>query len=308
MLPGQTASAPGFGIAPGGNRLPTATRLGRVRLQIADLDRSVAWYRRVMGLELRDARGNRAVLGAGALPEPLIELRELPGAAPVPERGRLGLYHAALRLPDRRSLANFVQHALAAGVELGASDHLVSEAIYLRDPDGHGLEVYVDRPQEGWKGRDTPQGRELVMVTEPLDMDGLVAIAAEVPWSGIAGDTVVGHVHLHVGNLEQARDFYHRGLGMDLVVWSYPGALFFSAGGYHHHVGLNVWSGPEAVPAPADEARLVSWTLIVPAESDLEALADRLEAAGYPVTRAEPGYYRAADPWGTQVVMRTPPR
>lgn len=308
MSPGQTVSVPEFGIGPAGYRLPATARLGRVRLQIADLDRSIAWYRRVLGLEVRDVRGARAILGAGALPEALIELRELPEAARASERGRLGLYHAALRLPDRRSLANFVQHVLATGEKFGASNHLVSESIYLRDPDGHGLEVYSDRPLEEWKTHETPDGRELVMATEPLDLDGLVAAASQVPWSGIAGDTVMGHVHLHVGDLDRARDFYHRGLGLDVVVWSYPGALFLSTGGYHHHVGLNTWSGPGAVVPPPDEARLISWTLIVPAESDCEAVADSLEAGGYPVNRAEAGYYRAADPWGTQVIIRTPPR
>ena len=307
-FPGQTASIPEFGIAPAGHRLPTTTRLGRVRLQIADLDRSIAWYRRVMGLELRDSRDTRAVLGAGALPEPLIELRELPEAQAVPERGRLGLYHAALRLPDRRSLANFVQHLLATRERFAGSDHLVSESIYLKDPDGHGLEVYVDRPQDEWKSRETAQGRELVMGTEPLDVPALVATAPEVPWSGIAGETVVGHVHLHVGDLDRAREFYHRALGLDLVVWTYPGALFLSAGGYHHHVGINIWAGPAAVAAPADEARMVSWTLIVPTESDLEALALGVESGGFTVSRQESGYYKTADPWGTQVVLRTPPR
>jgi catechol 2,3-dioxygenase len=173
------------------------------------------------------------------------------------------------------------------------SDHLVSEAIYLRDPDGLGIEVYADRPREQWRHRD----RQLLMATEPLNVRALVAEAGDAPWAGMPRGTTIGHVHLHVGTLEQAAAFYHSALGLDTVVWDYPGALFMSAGGYHHHLGTNTWSsGP---PASDDQVRLLSWDLIVPRAEDAAAAAGSLSRAGYSVTAEDVSTWRVADPWGT---------
>jgi catechol 2,3-dioxygenase len=255
-----------YGLAPAGYRLPDGTRIGRVRLQVADLARSLAFYERVLGLRVQARTDTTATLGAGSAA--LVELHERPGATPVPRRGRLGLYHYAILLPDRPALARFVAHLGALGVRAGMSDHLVSEAIYLNDPDGLGIEVYRDRPRAEWRHEQ----RQLVMATEPLDVADLLRTGGDAPWSGMPDGTVIGHVHLHVGDIAAAAAFYHEGLGFDRVVWSYPGALFLSAGGYHHHLGVNTWRGEGVGPAPAGTVGLREWTLVLDAPA-LAALA-----------------------------------
>jgi catechol 2,3-dioxygenase len=243
-------------IHPTTYRLPDASRVGAVRYQVADLERSLWFYRDLVGLREIDretAGGSvRVRLGAAGESGPLIELVERTGARPVPRSGRLGLYHSALLLPSRQALGAFVRHLDEAHFPAGASDHLVSEALYLRDPDGLTLEVYADRPRAEWVIRDA----EYVMALDPLDWDGLRALAPEVRWSGVPAGAVIGHVHFYVGDLDQASSFYHQGLGLDKVLWSLPGALFLSAGGYHHHVGVNTWVAGAPVATDAD-ARLL---------------------------------------------------
>jgi catechol 2,3-dioxygenase len=231
----------------------------------------------------------------------LIEVRERRGASPVPRRGRLGLYHFAVLLPDRPSLARFVRHLGDIGERAGMSDHLVSEAIYLADPDGLGIEVYADRPREHWR-RD---GRQLAMATEPLALDDLLPTAGTEGWTGMPAGTRMGHVHLHVGDLRRAEAFYHAALGLDKVVWGYPGALFLSAGGYHHHLGVNTWA-TGAEPAGENEARLLEWEIVLPDQRDVEAALASLEASGAPVEREGAGGV-ARDPWGTALRL-TPPQ
>lgn len=258
-----------YGIAPPRHRLPAATRLGRVSLQVADLERSVTYYRRVLGLRVLDRATSHATLAAEGDDRPLVELHERPGAAPVPRRGRLGLFHFAILLPDRAALGRFVAHLAKLGEPAGASDHRVSEAIYLHDPDGLGVEVYADRPRSTWRH----VGRQLVMTTEPLDIEDLLLAGRGEPWTGMPAGTVIGHVHLRVGDLAAAEAFYHEALGFDKVVWTYPGALFLSAGGYHHHLGLNVWaSSPE--PQGPDDARLLEWEVLVPTVEDARAAVE----------------------------------
>jgi catechol 2,3-dioxygenase len=280
-------------------RLPADTRLGRVRLQVAELDRSVAFYQAVLGVEpvpSNDEDRQAATLTA-ADGAPLIELVEKPGARPVPARGRLGLYHYAILLPDRASLGRFARHLAATGLPVGASDHLVSEAFYLRDPDGLGIEVYADRPRRDWRY----EGGQLAMDTRPLDVGDLMREAGAESWSGMPAGTRVGHMHLHVGDLETARRFYQHGLGLEPVVWSYPGALFLSAGGYHHHLGVNTW----AVGAPvagSEDARLLDWEVIVPDRADAKEAAESLRGNRFEVTDA-PGGFRARDPWGVELLI-----
>lgn len=288
----------GYGIAPAGYRLPAATRLGHVTLQVADLARSLAYYRDVLGLRVAEQGPGAATLTAHGGSEPLVVLREKPGAAPVPRRGRLGLYHFAVLLPDRGALGRFVAHLARIGERAGASNHFVSEALYLQDPDGLGIEVYADRPRAAWRARD----RQLVMSTEPLDLDDLLRAAGGAPWTGMPAGTVIGHVHLHVGDIGRAAAFYHDGLGLDKVVWSYPGALFLSAGGYHHHLGVNTWAA-SAAPATDGDARLLEWQVVVPAAADARAALDSLAAAGNVVTgEGDGGTVR--DPWGTTLRLR----
>ncbi len=174
------------------------------------------------------------------------------------------------------------------------SDHFVSEAVYLTDPDGLGIEVYADRPRAEWRH----QGGQLAMATEPLDARAVIASAGGEEWAGAPAGTVLGHVHLHVGDLARATGFYHEALGFDKTVWSYPGALFMSAGGYHHHLGTNTWAA-QAGPAAEGDARLVDWEIVVPA-ADVAAAGESLERAGFPVERLA-GAMIATDPWGTKV-------
>ena len=278
-------------------RLPEQTHVGAVSLQISDLDRSIEYYQGVLGMHVLERTTGRASLGVrGATP--LAYLVEKAAVAPVPRRGRFGLYHFAILLPDRVALGRFAAHVLRLGFRPGMADHAVSEALYLNDPDGLGIEVYSDRPRGSW----TYRGDELVMTTEPLDVGGLIKAGEGNEWDGVPDGTTMGHVHLHVGDLATADAFYYRALGFDKTVWSYPGALFFSAGGYHHHLGTNTWSpGPSA---GADEARLLEWELVVPERGQTNDVAERLRTGGYVVDAAPEGV-RTSDPWGTQVYIKS---
>jgi catechol 2,3-dioxygenase len=282
-----------------GFRLPADTRLGRVRLQVAELGRSVAFYRAVLGMSPRpsgtEARAETLIAADGT---PLVELAEHPGARPVPARGRLGLYHYAILLPDRASLGRFARHLADVGVPLGASDHFVSEAFYLQDPDGLGIEVYADRPRRDWRY----EGGQLAMDTKPLDVGDLIREAGAETWTGMPAGTTVGHMHLHVSDLETARRFYQHGLGLEPVVWSYPGALFMSAGGYHHHLGVNTWAAG-APTAGNEDARLLDWELIVPNGEDAKEAGESLRGNGFETTDMAGGF-RSRDPWGVELLVR----
>jgi catechol 2,3-dioxygenase len=297
QAPTAAPATPGsYGEAPRGVRLPDATRLGPVRLQVSDLSRSLAYYEELLGLRPVERADDRALLAAHGDDTPLVELRERRGARPMSPRARLGLYHFAILLPDRAALGRFVRHVANAGVRVGAGDHLVSEAFYLQDPDNLGIEVYADRPRETWRR----VGRELMMATDPVDVPDLLRAAGDVPWTGMPAGTVMGHVHLHVGDLERARAFYSEALGFDRTVWSYPGALFLGAGGYHHHLGTNTWAGPDAAPAADGDARLLEWTVVLPNAAAVDAVAASLSAAGFPAEREESDLV-TRDPWGTQL-------
>lgn len=301
----QPATAGSYGEAPRGFQLPDTTRLGAVRLQVSDIERSLAFYQGTLGFRILRREEGDVVLAAQGDDTPLVELRERPGAAPVPRRGRLGLYHFAILLPERAFLGRFVRHLGEIGTPAGAADHLVSEALYLQDPDNLGIEIYADRPRATWKRA----GRELMMATDPLDVAGLVHAAGDTPWRGMPAGTVIGHVHLHVGSIEQAAAFYSEALGFDRMVWHYPGALFLGAGGYHHHLGTNIWAGSNAQPAAADEARLLEWTMVLPDATSIDAAAANIEGAGFAVEReadsASSREVLTRDPWGTQLRLRT---
>ncbi len=301
MSDGALAPVLPHGIAPPGYRLPNVTRLGRVRLQVADLARSLAYYEQVIGLRSveRPADGlSMVTLAAHRDDTPLVELHEHLGSRPVPRRGRLGLYHFAILLPDRAALGRFVRHLASIGVEAGMSDHAVSESIYLTDPDGLGIEIYADRPRSAWRY----DGRQLFMTTAPLDVQSVLEAGGGQLWKGMPAGTAIGHVHLYVADIDVASAFYHTGVGFDKVVWSYPGALFLSAGGYHHHLATNTWAAGAARPT-ADDARLLDWEIIVPNNSDAEAVANNLAAAGHEVASVDEAWV-VTDPWGTRVSIR----
>ncbi|MEQ1691293.1 MAG: VOC family protein [Gemmatimonas sp.] len=299
--PSPPAIAGSYGIAPPDHRLPDATQLGTVHLQIADLTRSIAYYTDVIGLRVLQQGAAQAILGAQDDRRSLIVLHELSGARPVPPRGRLGLFHVAILLPDRASLGRFLTHLAERGEHPGMSDHSVSEALYLTDPDGLGLEIYAARPREHWRARD----RQLSMGTEPLDVRAVLAAADGVKWTGAPAGTKIGHVHLHVGDLARASDFYHDTLGMDKMVWEYPGALFLAAGGYHHHLGTNTWARG-ADSARHDEARLIEWTVEVPSAVDVRAVAASAQTRQVDVANDGDAIV-LQDPWGTTVRVRTAP-
>jgi catechol 2,3-dioxygenase len=278
-------------------RLPATAHVGAVHLLVSDLPRSIEYYERVIGLRTYAATADTASLGPHGEERPLLVLASRAGLTRA-RRGAFGLYHFAILLPDRPSLGRFAAHLGTLGERVGMADHLVSEALYLWDPDNLGIEVYADRPRETWRRR----GGELAMTTDPLDLDHLIASGAGGTWDGAPPGTMMGHVHLHVGNLEEAAAFYHRGAGFDKTVWSYPGALFMSAGGYHHHLATNVWAPG---PAPADDhARLLEWELRVPSDHDVAAVAQSVQSAGYTVA-SEHATVTAVDPWGTRLRVKT---
>lgn len=288
-----------YGVRPAGYRLPAETHVGTVRLKVSNIDRSLDFYEGLLGMHILARDAESVQLGATGRDEPLLEL--VSGAEPrTSSRGRLGLFHFAVLLPDRPSLGRLLGHLLRANVQPGAADHLVSEALYLQDPDDLGIELYRDRPREEWKTR----GDEIAMATDPLDSHGLLADGNGAAWTGMPAGTTIGHVHLHVANIAAARSFYHDALGFDVVVSSYPGALFMSAGGYHHHLGVNTWAGPLAVPPTAQEPRLLSWDLVLPTTADTAAAAQSLTSAGYTVVPDE-GDSITHDPWKTALRLKT---
>jgi catechol 2,3-dioxygenase len=288
------AEAGTYGTRPPGYRLPEGMSLGAVHLLVSDLARSIAYYRDVLGFRVLRETSDRAMLATQGDDTPLIVLEHRPGVTPL-SRPTLGLYHFAILLPNRESLGRLIAHLARLRMRVGMADHAVSEAIYLRDPDGLGIEVYADRPRTTWRRR----GEELFITTESLDVQHLVAAGGDTPWSGMPAGTKIGHVHLHVGDLAEGERFFHGALGMDKIAWSYPGALFLSAGGYHHHLGTNTWALGASSAQPTD-AQLVEWTIELPNDADVNDVAESLRAAGHEV-RDEGRSRLVTDPWGTAI-------
>ncbi|GAB3838319.1 VOC family protein [Hymenobacter jeollabukensis] len=285
--------------------LPAAIRLGTVHLAVASLARSLEFYQRVLGFALLGqspagaGQAAGADLGVAGSPQVLVRLHEQPGANAVPRRGRLGLYHFALLLPTRADLGRFVRHVRAQRVHLGASDHRYSEATYLTDPDGFTVEVYRDRPRAEWWV--TAEG-EIQSALDPLDEAGVLQAAGDTTWQGLPAGTTIGHLHFYTGSLPEAAAFYHQALGFDIETWSLPGALFVGAGGYHHHLGLNVWAADSPAATEAD-ARLLRWEMWLPDTATRDAAAARLQAAGYTVAQLPEGVL-ATDAWGIRLLLR----
>jgi catechol 2,3-dioxygenase len=280
--------------------LPATTTVGTVRLTVADLGRAQAFYEQVLGLDATPlANGDVALSAAGG--QPVVELHGDASAPPLARRAT-GLFHLALLYPDRRELAFALARLATHRYPLdGASDHLVSEALYLSDPDGNGIELYRDRPREEWRYRDG----QLEMATLPLDLDDLLSElrdATAIP-SGAPAGTRMGHVHLQVSDLRATEAFYSGVLGFDVVVRGYPGALFVSAGGYHHHLGLNTWNSAGAGPPAAGAVGLRSYDVVLPDAAARETVLERLRAAGTDVTDTPDGPL-VRDPSGNGIVLR----
>ncbi len=281
------------------------THLGPICLRVPDLERSLHFYSQVLGLSISQRQDNTAWLTTDGT-TPLLVLVEQPGARPKPPR-TTGLYHFAILVPSRVALAHALQHLLEVRYPLqGAADHLVSEALYLADPDGNGIEIYADRPRDAWPQRHG----QLQMATDPLDVSGLLAEldGGDHAWSGLLPQTCVGHIHLHVADLRQAEAFYCDVLGFDRVTYyplekgasRAPSALFVSAGGYHHHLGLNVWAGVGAPPPPPDSAGLRFYTICLPHEEALGRLVDQLKSSGIEFEH-EAGVISLQDPSGNAI-------
>lgn len=296
----MSAESTTVGITAPGYRLPGGAHVGRVRLQVGDIERSLAFYEGLLRFRVLTRSARYALLGPHGAGSELVELHARQGVRPASPSGRLGLYHFAILLPNRASLGRILARLGERGVSPGMADHAVSEALYLSDPDGLGVEIYADRPREEWVRR----GRELLMVTEPLDVESVLREGGGSTWHGMPEGTAIGHIHLHVGDLDSAAAFYHAALGLDKMVWSYRGALFLSAGGYHHHLGVNVWAGPRATAPADDEARLLDWELLLPTHEEALEAARSLEAAGHTVHEEKDGVLGTRDPWGTGLRIR----
>jgi catechol 2,3-dioxygenase len=241
--------------------------MGLVELSVSDLERSLAYWQRAIGLRVLSREDGTAELGTD---RPLLRFVEEPGARPAD--GFAGLFHVALLVPDRPALARFLAHSARERIPLeGLSDHAVSEAIYLRDPDRHGIEIYADRPREQWDGRVME-----LMTTRPLDVDSLLAEQEGERFGGLPEGTTMGHVHLRVRDVDETVAFYRDVLGMGLMAQLGPAAAFLSAGGYHHHIGANTWESRGAGPAPEGTARLLRFTILLPDEAEVERVAERL--------------------------------
>ena len=281
-------------------RLPASTSLGPVRLRVADPQGVAEFYRRAVGLHDLASTDGLVRLGtlAGA---PIVELAGDPSAPARPPRST-GLFHLAILLPSRADLAQAVHRVSRAGRSFsGAADHLVSEALYLDDPEGNGIEIYRDRPREEWGHRDG----EIEMATLAIDLDGvLAALPPGAPDEGVPDGTVMGHVHLQVRDISEAEAFYHGVLGFDPVVRGYPGALFVSAGGYHHHLGLNTWGTRDDPPPPARSRGLDRLLIVLPDAADVDAVAARLLGSGHDIACDEDGLH-VADPSGNHLVLST---
>jgi catechol 2,3-dioxygenase len=279
-----------------------ATALGPVRLTVSDLDRSRAFYERAIGLRATELDDGTIGLGTAGGPA-LVELRG-DSSAPRLNRRAPGLYHLAILLPTRLDLAFALARLVQAQWPLdGASDHLVSEALYLSDPDGNGIEIYRDRPRTDWRY----DGGQLQMSTLPLDLHDLVGQLREATemQTEMPPGTRIGHVHLQVSELGEAEAFYHGVLGFDVVVRGYPGALFVSAGGYHHHIGLNTWHSAGTSPIPPGSVGLRSFTIELPDQRSLTEVLGRLDAAGIATEDASGGVF-VRDPFANGVLLTAP--
>ena len=283
--------------APVGASIHPDTTLGATTLAVADAQRSLRFYRDFLGFQVLHTAGQRIVLGTDGVP--LLNLEAQPSLRPRP-RPTTGLFHVAILLPSRVDLARVLRRLLEARYPIGASDHLVSEALYLDDPDGNGLEIYRDRPRAEW--RRQPSG-QIAMDTRQLDLADVLSelTPANETWTGLPAGTRIGHMHLQVADLAQAEEFYHGLLGFDIMV-RYEGALFLSAGGYHHHIGLNIWQSAGAPPPPPDAVGLRSFIIELPSVAAREQVQARLNAAGVP-THQQDGALAVDDPWGNTSLL-----
>jgi catechol 2,3-dioxygenase len=266
--------------------------VGEVTIKVKNLEASTTFYQNFIGFQVLEKTEGKAVLTTNGK-TPLLTLEQPADVIPKAE-GKSGLYHFAILLPSRADLSVFLRHLLQTGYPLGAADHYVSEALYLNDPDGNGIEVYRDRPYNEWKWNNG-----LVdMATEQLDGNGILA-ESDGEWKGLPADTLMGHIHLHVGDLKKAEEFYTKGLGFNVVSY-YPQAAFLSTGNYHHHIAINTWQGVGAPTPPKNSVGLNWYSLVFPDEAARNKAVTQLQQAGAPIKK-EADYYVTNDPSGNQI-------
>ncbi|MFJ5714567.1 VOC family protein [Neobacillus sp. NPDC093127] len=273
------------------------TFVGQVNLKVQNLERSLAFYQEVIGFKVLEQTDRSANLTADG--KTVLLSIEQPNNV-VPKQGRTtGLYHYALLLPKRSDLAKIVRHFLEIGLQFGSSDHLVSEALYLSDPDGNGIEIYIDRDPSEWIW----ENGKVDMAVDPLNFPDLLAEGKQQSWKGLPAGTVMGHIHLHVSELKKTEEFYITGLGFEVVNRYGAQALFISDGKYHHHIGLNTWNGVGApTPAP-NSVGLESFTLMLPNEEKRNKIIVQLKNIGASVTE-EKGSFVTTDPSGNRIYLQ----
>ncbi|MFC4803027.1 VOC family protein [Neobacillus sp. GCM10023253] len=273
------------------------TFVGQVNLKVENLQRSLAFYQQVIGFKVLEQSERSASLTADG--KTVLLSIEQPTNV-VPKQGKTtGLYHYALLLPKRSDLARIVQHFAEIGLRFGSSDHLVSEALYLSDPDGNGIEIYIDRDPSVWNWNKG----EVAMAVDPLNFSDLLSGGKQPAWEGLPAGTVMGHIHLHVSELKKTEEFYIKGLGFEVVNRFGSQALFISDGKYHHHIGLNTWNGVGA-PAPSpNSVGLETFTLMLANEEKRNNIINQLKSIGATVTE-ENGSFITSDPSGNRIILK----
>ena len=279
------------------NLTQSNTTIGHVYLTVSNLERSLAYYQNGIGLKLHRREKAAAFLGVGH--KDLLVLEEQPGAKQV--RGTTGLYHFAILTPSRLELAKILRNLVETETPIGgASDHGVSEALYLSDPDGHGIEIYRDRPRNEWMFVNN----QLQMHTAPLDLQGVLneLNGSSKEWTGLHEDTTIGHIHLHVADVRQSLAFYTEILGFDFVMMYGTSAGFISKDGYHHHIGMNTWAGEGVSPPPPDAVQLRWYEIQLPEAAALLNIIKKAQEHGIPIANQGHGHY-LEDPAGNGIIL-----
>ncbi|MBM7620934.1 catechol 2,3-dioxygenase [Bacillus tianshenii] len=273
------------------------TFVGEVVITVADIDRSLAFYQEFIGFKVLKKSEKKATLTADGMTA-LLSIEQPEDVSPKGRR-TTGLYHFAILLPDRRNLGSFIQHLIQNKHSIqGASDHLVSEALYMADPDGNGIEVYTDRPSSSWNW----QGQEVEMTSEALDIQSILSESEGTEWNGLPSGTRMGHIHLHVAELAESANFYTKGLGFDIVNRYGGQALFLSSGKYHHHIGLNTWNGVGAPKPENNSVGLKHFTLVIPSEEMFEKIISQLKDVSAEILKNDEGIF-TIDPSGNRIKL-----
>ncbi|WP_096188106.1 VOC family protein [Evansella halocellulosilytica] len=255
------------------------TQLGEVKLKVSNIEKSSQFYKEIIGFRILEKKRDSVTLTADGN-KSLLVLKEVPNAVVLPPRSATGLYHFAILLPERKDLGNVYEHLLQHNIRLGSSDHYVSEAIYLSDPDGNGIELYHDRPRDHWL---KDEHGNYIMTVDPLNENSLLEAGGGEQWERLPENTKIGHIHLHVNDLHQSRKFYKDVLGFDTTVENDKrmGMLFHGAGGYHHHIGLNIWAGADAPNPPERAVGIARYTIVLPNEDAFENVRKNINTYHY---------------------------